>query len=190
MTSSRVRIVMPNAIRSETVRPSRMLSSTSAVMRASASGEFSLGPPARRRRASSDAVKIRSLSCSRGVRCMGGSLNRQVLPDHILPELTGRTGGHDRALAHDREGRGEPPRELEVLLHQEHRDALPPDALDGLLDSVDHPGLHALGRLVHQQELGPGQERPGDRELLLLSAGEDAALPAQEHLELRKEVEY
>src|SRR5439155_1575656 len=72
MTSSRLRTDGPASISWETVFPSRMPSRISAVISARASGWLSLRPRARRRRATSAAVKIKSFSCSRAVRCIVG----------------------------------------------------------------------------------------------------------------------
>src|SRR5436853_119886 len=48
------------------------------VISATASGWLSLRPRARRRRATSAAVKIKSFSCSRGVRCIVGLVPRSL----------------------------------------------------------------------------------------------------------------
>jgi hypothetical protein len=53
--------------------------------------------------------------------------------------------------------------------------------LQRVADLVDDGRLDALGRLVEDEELGLGEERAADGELLLLTAGEHAAL-AGEHL--------
>ena len=47
----------------------------------------------------------------------------------------------------------------------------------------------ALGRLVQDQELGPHDQGAADRQLLLLAAGEVAALAAQHGLEDREQLE-
>src|SRR5208282_1546531 len=44
-------------------------------------------------------------------------------------------------------------------------------------DVLDDRGLDAFGRLIENEELGLGHERPRDRQLLLLPAGEIAAAP-------------
>src|SRR5258705_9208487 len=118
-----------------------------------------------------------------------GSLNRQVLPDHILAEVLRRATRHYGALAHDRVGGGQSPGELEVLLDQEHRDALRPDPLDGFLDLVDDRGLDALGGLVHQEELRTREEPPRDRQLLLLATRQHTTLATEQHLELGEQLE-
>ncbi len=48
------------------------------------------------------------------------------------------------------------------------------------LDLLDDGRLQALGRLVEQQQLRFLHQGTGDRQLLLLAAGEDAALAAGE----------
>ena len=58
--------------------------------------------------------------------------------------------------------------------------ALGENALDDVLDLFDHRRLQSLGRLVEEQQLRLLHERAGDRQLLLLAAGQDAALAAGE----------
>src|SRR3989344_165944 len=70
MTSARLSTVLPSLIRAATVLPSRAPSMMAAVIRATASGWLSFKPRALRRSASKAAVKISSLSFSRGVSSM------------------------------------------------------------------------------------------------------------------------
>ncbi len=73
-----------------------------------------------------------------------------------------------------------------VLLHQQHRGALPVDLGDDLADLPDDPRRQTEGRLVEQQQLRAGHQRPADGQHLLLAAGQqDAALgvPLGEHRE-------
>src|SRR5262245_21156648 len=71
ITASIGRIVGPILVISAADLPSRMSSRSSAVISATASGWLSFRPRARRFRASSPALKMTSLSISRGVRCTG-----------------------------------------------------------------------------------------------------------------------
>ena len=68
ITSARASTVLPSLISEATLLPSRAPSMMAALIRATASGWLSFRPRARRRSASRAAVKIRSLSRSRGVR--------------------------------------------------------------------------------------------------------------------------
>src|SRR5438552_10605404 len=193
MTSSRRRIAWPASISSETVRPSRIPSRMSAVMSATASGWLSLRPRARRRRATSAAVKIKSFSCSRAVRCIVGppaGSDAQQRADRIdIERLPLALQGHD-ALVHDVKPVADRPRELEVLLDQQDRPVpLPLDPPQHVGDLVDDGGLDALGRLVEQEERRVGEQRPRDGELLLLAAGEVPAALAEHLAEPRKERE-
>ena len=51
-------------------------------------------------------------------------------------------------------------------------------AEDHVADLVDDVRLDAFGRFVQNQQLRLEHERPADRELLLLAAGQIAAAPA------------
>src|SRR3989338_1708841 len=195
IASARPRIERPHSISSETVRPSRIPSRISAVISASASGWLSLRPRARRRRATSAAVKIRSFSCSLGVRCIvgppgGSGSDGEMLAHHLGSELAGRPGGAHRALGPDHVAVGEPLGEVEVLLDQEDgQPQLALDAAERLLDLQDDRGLDALGGLVQHPELWPRQERPPDREHLLLAAREHAPLAREQRPERREQLE-
>ena len=79
---------------------------------------------------------------------------------------------------------------MQVLLHQQHADAGGlDDAAHGPLDVQNHRGLDAFGGLIEQEQLGLAQQRPGDRQLLLLTAGEVAAAAAEELLQDREQLE-
>ena len=56
--------------------------------------------------------------------------------------------------------------------------AAPRQVADHALDILDDRGLDAFGRLVEDQQARPRHQRAGDRQLLLLAAGEIAAAPA------------
>src|SRR5207302_6381122 len=97
--------------------------------------------------------------------------------------------GHD-TLIHDIESITDRARELKILLDQQDRPAaLLPDPPQHVGDLDDDGRLDALGRLVEEQERRVGDQRPRDRELLLLAAGEIAAALAEHRAESRKERE-
>src|SRR5690606_5255538 len=61
------------------------------------------------------------------------------------------------------------------------------DLVQGLGDVLDDGRLYALGRLVEQQHLGIGNEGAGNRQLLLLAAGEIAPLAPTHVPQYRKQ---
>ena len=69
---------------------------------------------------------------------------------------------------------GELDRTGRVLLHEQDRDALLAQLVKCIENRVDHDGREAERGLVEQQQPGPGEERPRDRQLLLLPAREVA----------------
>ena len=83
---------------------------------------------------------------------------------------------------------GDPERHGGVLLHQQHRRALPVDLGDDLADLADDAGREAERRLVEQEQLRAGHQRTADGQHLLLAAGQQAAalrtalLEHREHL--------
>ena len=71
-------------------------------------------------------------------------------------------------------------RPLRALLDEQHREPAVLDRGERVEDDVDDARREAERRLVEQQHVGLGDERPRDRELLLLAAGERARLPRAE----------
>src|SRR5438876_12283926 len=66
--------------------------------------------------------------------------------------------------------------EVEVLLDEDHGHPEARVDADQLAQDLIHDGrLDPLGRLVQQQDLRAADERPGDREDLLLAAGQAPA---------------
>ena len=59
-----------------------------------------------------------------------------------------------------------------------------PQLGDGLLDPAGRGRVERRARLVHQQDLGPDGQRPGDAQPLLLAAGQRAARPVEPVLDL------
>src|SRR5207248_1137538 len=78
----------------------------------------------------------------------------------------------DLALLDDVGAVGQPARELHVLLGQYDGEAVALERGDGVAEPADDDRRQALGGLVEQHHPGLGQQRPGDRQHLLLTAGE------------------
>ncbi len=79
--------------------------------------------------------------------------------------------------------------EAEVLLHQDDGEPLLLQLGDGAADLLDDDRGEALGRLVEQQQMRPRAQDAGDRQHLLLAAGELGALASQPLLHVREERE-
>ena len=79
---------------------------------------------------------------------------------------------HDPALGEQVVPVGDGGGELHVLLDEEHGDALVLDLADDVADLLDDHRGQALGRLVEQQQPRARAQHAGDREHLLLAAGQ------------------
>src|SRR5207244_13208901 len=79
--------------------------------------------------------------------------------------------------------------EAKILLDQQNGEGLRLERADGLADLLDDDRRETLGRLVEQQQPRAGAQNPGDRQHLLLAAGELGALAAQPLLEIGKQAE-
>ena len=77
-----------------------------------------------------------------------------------------------------------------VLLDQNHGRAPPVDLGDHLADACDHPRRQPERRLVQEQHPGRGHQRPGDRQHLLLAAGEQPGALARALAQQRKQLEH
>ena len=109
----------------------------------------------------------------------------------VIGERSNRAFRRDPALFHNHETLRGTAREIDVLLDENDGDAkLTVDADDDLLDLLDDVGLNAFRRFVEQDELGLGQQRARDGELLLLPAGQVAAQPVEEFAQHGEEVEH
>src|ERR1700722_7316943 len=126
---------------SATERPSRAPSTTKSVMRAMAPGWLGLTPRSSRRRATTAAMAIKSLSFSRGVRFMGPRPSYFSSPANFAP-LSGpqpwlasaqRDNGRDKAHAQLVERRGE----KEIGPRQPRRD--PPWRVDPIIQPTQRP---------------------------------------------------
>ena len=94
----------------------------------------------------------------------------------IVAQIANVSRGDNAALLHDGEAARSAARKFDVLLNQKHREML--DAVEtqnDLLDFFDDRRLNSLGRLIEQQDFRLGGESPRDGQLLLLTAGQDAA---------------
>ena len=90
---------------------------------------------------------------------------------------------------HDVDVVGDLAAEVQILLDQQDRHALlVAQELQRPADILDDRGLDALGRLVEHQDLGSGDQRTPDGELLLLATREVTAAPAQHGLQHGEEV--
>ena len=92
----------------------------------------------------------------------------------------------DLAVRHQVGAVGERDGALGALLDQQHRDAALADLGERREDDVDDLRREAERRLVEQQDIGPGDERARDRELLLLAAGERTRPAPRELLDDRE----
>src|SRR5207245_6765128 len=87
----------------------------------------------------------------------------QLLPGAALHHLPGL---EDVPVVRD------PQRQVGILLHQQDGHARPVDLLDDAEDGLGDLRREPQRRLVQQEQLGPGHQRPRDREHLLLASGE------------------
>jgi hypothetical protein len=69
---------------------------------------------------------------------------------------------------------------VEVVRREQHGQAVAVQLVEQVEHLVARPHVHARRRLVHEQQLRPAQQRPGDEHALLLAAGQLADLPAGE----------
>src|SRR5579859_5314359 len=98
--------------------------------------------------------------------------------------------GHDAAAVHDVEGVPDREAEINVLLDQENAElALLFDFNEGLPDEVDDIGLNSFGRFIQQKDLWFGDQRAGNRQLLLLAAAECPAFAPEKFLQDRKDLQ-
>src|SRR3989441_11336194 len=106
----------------------------------------------------------------------GGSLLAEVgLADpRVAREIRRRAFGDDAPLLEDVRPGGDRERLDDVLLDQQHRDAVGVDAGDDLEHLIDDLWREPERWLVEQQESRHGHQRPTDGDHLLLPAGERA----------------
>src|SRR4029077_14404585 len=85
-------------------------------------------------------------------------------------ELGGAAGGVDAARLEQVRAIDHPEHLLHVLLDDQHGQTAGPDAIDQLEDLLDQNRRQPSGRLVEQEQLRLGHQRPADRAHLLLAA--------------------
>ena len=169
------------------IAPNRTLTSSTSTAGMS---ERTLSRPAARRGHAVHRVRVLPEATRRPRRRLVGVV-AEVEPLHLVGagELACVTGqGHladveDVGQVGDAEGHGR------VLLHQQHRRALPVDLGDDLADLADDARREAERRLVEQQQLRAGHQRPADGQHLLLAAGQQAAALGAALLEDREQLE-
>src|ERR1022692_2026698 len=87
----------------------------------------------------------------------------------------------DAALLEDVSAVGQVQCEQGILLGKQNADlALPLDQLDPLAQIAHHDRRQAFGRLVEEQQLGMGEQRPAELKHLLFAAGEEPGAAAVE----------
>ncbi len=105
----------------------------------------------------------------------------------IVVDLVRRAHLFDPALVHD----DDPVRELErLVLVVGHQQAGDPELLVQVVEPVPellaHPCIQRTERLVEQEDLGPGRERPRERDPLPLTTGELVGVPVPEPRQLHE----
>src|SRR3954466_14076422 len=106
-------------------------------------------------------------------------LQRHLAADLAWIELAAIAGIFHRTPVHDREIVAELAGKVEILFDQDDGDVAEAAEIgDGTADVLDDRRLNAFGRLVEQQQPWPHHQRPADRKLLLLAAGQVAAAAA------------
>src|SRR6266853_3098022 len=95
---------------------------------------------------------------------------------HCVAQFGNRAGHDDPSFLHHGEAVGCLARKQDVLLDKDDGQAdLPVEANDDGFNFLDDRRLDAFVRFVEQDDLRVGGQRPRDRKLLLLPAGENAA---------------
>src|SRR6266851_1522530 len=107
----------------------------------------------------------------------------------VAGELRGRAGPDDAALLDDVMTVGQPDQRAHALVDHQDRLALALQPVEARPDLLADQRRQALGRLVEDQQLGIGHQRPADRQHLLLAAGELVAHVALALGEPRKKSE-
>ena len=87
-------------------------------------------------------------------------------------ELLGGRLLDDRAVGHEEHAVGRLAGEAHLVGDDDHRHAVFGEADHHVEHLVDHLGVERAGRLVEEHQLRLHRERPGDRDALLLAAGE------------------
>src|SRR5581483_9668927 len=90
----------------------------------------------------------------------------------LAGELLARAGKHDAPGVEDVRAVGESDRTRGRLLDEEDRATFRSQLLERLEDEIDHERRKTERRLVEQDQSRPADQRPRDRELLLLPSRE------------------
>jgi hypothetical protein len=93
-------------------------------------------------------------------------------------QLGGGRLGLDPARHHEELALGHRGGGAQLLLDDQHGGALGDQPVHGVHQDVDDRGCQPLGRLVHQHQRAVEQQRPADRQHLLLTAGQVGAAAA------------
>src|SRR5262245_5226503 len=89
----------------------------------------------------------------------------------------------DAAAMHKHDIAAEPARLAEIVGGHYHLDAAHRDGADEILNGLGGGGIEARGRLVEEQDVRVLGERAGERQPLLLAAGEAPRRPRRESAE-------
>ena len=104
----------------------------------------------------------------------------------VVEQLLGGADVHDPTRVEDDRVARDTAHDAEVLLDEQHRRQLG-DALEHARDLGDEQGSEAFRRLVDEQQPVAVQQRAGDRDHLLLAAGECPGALRAPLAELREE---
>src|SRR6266545_878097 len=138
-------------------------------------------PPPQAAASSIRATTVATIPVARRVRIMGPSLSvADDLGEEVLCPLRPRVGEEvvrrplleDLAGVHEHHPVGGRPGEPHLVADHHHRHAGGRQVPHDVQDLVDHLRVQRRGRLVEQQQLGVHRQRAGDRDPLLLAAGE------------------
>ena len=103
---------------------------------------------------------------------------------NIAAEIRNRPFGHNRTFRHNIETVGNRKRKIEILFYQEDADfAFAFDFEDGCANLIDDRRLNPFGGFIEDEQLWFGEQCPGDCQLLLLAAAQDAAFALQHGFE-------
>src|ERR1700722_3577583 len=106
---------------------------------------------------------------------------------HIVGQLRVREVVHDTPMFHHVIAVGNGRGEAEILLDQQDGKTLSLEGADGVADLLNNDRGQAFGRLVEQQEPRAGAQYAGDRQHLLLAAGQFRALAFQPFAQIREQ---
>src|SRR2546423_2579665 len=137
-------------------------------------------------------TKKSTISCLPAMSSHGSISDAQVaMPEVAIGIELGRGAlPGDASALDDRVPVGEAHQPLDVLVDDEDRLSSLPQALEALPDFLAHERREAFGRLIQDQKMRIGDERPPDRQHLLFAAGELVAHVVGARLEIWKQLEH